>query len=238
MELKNVAEGRSPERTARAITRKHDGWREKPRLVDTALHQGLVRAIAGKFQDRALLDFDDRVSLGNLGLEKAARTFDPSLGFQFSTHATWWIRQSIMRGFDEAGLSPKSAAKRRAQGVVLSIDYDAGYDKHGRKESTLRSILACEDTELAALQNQDHAAALGGMVDRILNPRFAKVIRLRLDGLSLDEIARRMRVSRERIRQIERKALTQLRDALVREHPETREEIDWSRPPSLGRIDL
>ena len=37
----------------------------------------------------------DLISEGNIGLMKAAKQFDPKNGNQFSTHAAWWISQSI-----------------------------------------------------------------------------------------------------------------------------------------------
>ena len=39
----------------------------------------------------------DLVQEGSLGLIKAANRYDYSKGFKFSTYATWWIRQTIVR---------------------------------------------------------------------------------------------------------------------------------------------
>ncbi|MEK5442552.1 sigma-70 family RNA polymerase sigma factor [Fredinandcohnia sp. FSL W7-1320] len=43
------------------------------------------------------LDLYDMYQVGVIGLLKAAKKFDVSLGHQFSTYATWWIRQAITR---------------------------------------------------------------------------------------------------------------------------------------------
>ncbi|MEX2961069.1 RNA polymerase sigma factor RpoD/SigA, partial [Staphylococcus pasteuri] len=63
-------------------------------------NQQLVMKIASRYQKTvigSILDYDDLVSSGNLGLLKALNKFDPTLGYQFSTYATWWIKQKITR---------------------------------------------------------------------------------------------------------------------------------------------
>ena len=66
----------------------------KSRLIQANLR--LVVSIAKKYIGQGVL-FMDLVQEGSLGLIKAAEKYDYKKNFKFSTYATWWIKQTIIR---------------------------------------------------------------------------------------------------------------------------------------------
>ncbi len=85
----------SPEEEYRVAQRAARGDPQaRERLITSNLR--LVVSIAAQYRDLGV-PLLDLIQEGNIGLITAVERFDPSRGYKFSTYATWWIRQAIMR---------------------------------------------------------------------------------------------------------------------------------------------
>lgn len=234
----------------RAILNTIDGAKQE--MVKANLR--LVLSIAKRYRGRGM-SFDDLIQEGNLGLLKAVGRFDHTKGNRFSTYATWWVRQSIIRGIydktrtirlpvhfielknlffkvfyellKELGRepSPQEIAERanlpldKVQMVLtlaaqpISLETPIGDDEQRlgdfiEDDRAVSPVEECSGRELAELTRE---------LLSTLQPREEKILRARfgIDGQpaeTLEKIGKTFRVSKERIRQIEKKALRKLRN--------------------------
>ena len=146
--------------------------------------------------------FDELVSVGNLGLIRAARLYDPKrVGSNgepaaFNTFAVWPIRSAI-----HAHLRIAGAAKRRD---------DRTYGADNFEVFASREPGPLEAAELNELRETVQDAL------QRLDPRDAKVITMHMGGRTLEEIGGRLGLTRERARQLEARGMGELERMLGR----------------------
>lgn len=81
----------------------------------------IVVAICGRYRDLGL-PFADLIAEGNLGLIRAAQSYDVARG-RFAPYAEWWIRRSVARALEEQarfrpGIGPRAAAEDGNDGAM------------------------------------------------------------------------------------------------------------------------
>ena len=167
----------------------------------------LVAHIARKYAQPGV-DQDDVISIGTLGLIKAVRTFRPEAG-RLSGYASRCIENEILMFF---------RARRKERNTVL-MGEAAGRDSDG-DEVPLSELLGTEpDLVPREAENAIEAGRALRMMDQVLEPREAEVIRLRY-GLTDGEprqqkdVGKRLGISRSYVSRIEKRALEKLRRAL------------------------
>lgn len=104
--------------------------------VDTLVQDNLyfVHFILKKYYPPEGYEYDDLFQVGCIGLVKAAKKFDPSRGFKFTTFAGPWIESEVLKL-----IRSHKAVKRT--GDVFSMDW-TGEDEEG----SLADLLANYDS--------------------------------------------------------------------------------------------
>ncbi len=113
---------------------------------------GLVRGLAARFRGRGT-EYEDLVQIGNIGMLKAIRSFDPGRGTAFSTYAVPLIIGEIRRHLRDDGLIKVSRRQKQLGASILRARelYTA---KYGREPQL------CELAEQFGVSNADVALSL------------------------------------------------------------------------------
>jgi RNA polymerase primary sigma factor len=148
-------------------------------------------------------NFFELLSDGNMSLIRAVEKFDFGRGFKFSTYASW----AIMKNFARTIPDEKHRRERFVTGhdEVFEVAPDTRGDEH------------------EALASQERATANINKLLEHLEPREREIIRLRagLDdakGMTLEEIGQQFGITKERVRQLNARAMKKLRTIAEEQH--------------------
>ncbi len=132
------------------------------RLVTANLR--FVISYVKRFQGHGL-DLSELVAIGNEGLLKAVRKFDPAHGVKFISYAVWWVRQCVLKALAE-----------QTRTVRIPLNQNAALMKMAKVESFLSQELGRSPTDA------ETAHVLSSSVESIRQARLVTTVEVSLDA--------------------------------------------------------
>ncbi len=132
------------------------------RLVTANLR--FVISYVKKYQGHGL-DLSELVAIGNEGLLRAVRKFDPDQGVKFISYAVWWVRQAVLKALAE-----------QTRSVRIPLNQNSHLIRMARTETYLSQELGREPTD------GEIAKALDDTVQNVRNARRMTAAELSLDA--------------------------------------------------------
>ncbi|HEX6558485.1 MAG TPA: RNA polymerase sigma factor RpoD/SigA [Longimicrobiales bacterium] len=132
------------------------------RLVTANLR--FVISYVKKYQGRGL-GLAELVCIGNEGLLKAVKKFDPDKGVKFISYAVWWIRQTVLQALAE-----------QTRSVRIPLNQNSNLVKLSRTETALTQLLGRSPTD------QEIANEMGEPVETVRALRRVAASELSLDA--------------------------------------------------------
>ena len=184
------------------------GWQQRvcesrDRIINANL--GLVLTMARRSRI-AELDPDDLISEGNIALLRAVERFDVSRGFKFSTYAC----RAIIMAFSR--VASGTIRRRNRFPVPFDISLERSNETLARRQNV--AVDAAEDLHRIIVEN---SARLSDIERRVIESRFAINRGEEIPTMTLQEVGDAIGITKERVRQIQQRALEKLRSTLDRE---------------------
>jgi len=132
------------------------------RLVTANLR--FVISYVKKYQGRGL-GLAELVCIGNEGLLKAVKKFDPDKGVKFISYAVWWIRQTVLQALAE-----------QTRSVRIPLNQNSNLARLSRTDTQLTQTLGRSPTD------QEIAEEMGEPLDTIRALRRVAASELSLDA--------------------------------------------------------
>lgn len=146
-------------------------------------------------------EYEDIVSIGMIGLVKAAITFDSSRKIKFSTYASRCINNEIFMHYRKANKYAND----------ISIDEPIGNDGEG-KELTLEDTLEDPNSNFVEkIVNKEDFIKLISIVLNYLETRNRIIMLYRIGNTTQSDIAKMLQISRSYVSKIESKAAFKIR---------------------------
>ena len=132
-----------PAEERRLARRAQQGDREAAERLVTA-NLRFVISYVKKYQGHGL-ELGELVAIGNEGLLKAVRKFDPDQGVKFISYAVWWVRQAVLKALAE-----------QTRSVRIPLNQNSYLIKLSRAEMILAQVLKRDptDAEIARLVDE------------------------------------------------------------------------------------
>lgn len=173
----------------------------RAQIAETNL--ALVLAMAKRVRS-ADLDFGDLISEGNMALMRSIDKFDYTRGFKFSTYAC----RAILKAYSRLGIK---TLKHRQH---FPIEFDPTLEK-GDHPAEVRALRETESIQEVKSIFDTNKAALSDIERTVIFHRYGLDKPLRDAPLTLEQVGTIVGVTKERVRQIQNKALEKIRVALI-----------------------
>jgi RNA polymerase sigma factor (sigma-70 family) len=180
--------------------------RYRRQIAETNL--ALVLAMAKRVR-MGEVEFADLVSEGNMALLRSVDKFDCGRGFKFSTYAC----RAILKAFSRHGVKTSKYRQR------FPTDFDPAFEKSNHLE-TMRATSQRDSADEVKDIVDRNVADLSEVERTVINHRFGLDAPIDRPPLTLEQVGHLIGVTKERVRQIQNKALEKIRLALEAADPE------------------